>query len=70
MGGLGEIQEKSGLTPSELLRGPTVPRQTNPKSGTCRPVNPDSVEPEIGIARSNRPEGKEQDMNSLNPNRG
>ena len=42
---------RSGLRPSELLRGPTILRRTNPEGGTGHPVSSDSVEPGIGIVR-------------------
>ena len=42
---------RSGLRPSELLRGPTVLRRTHPEGGTGHPVSSDSVEPGIEIVR-------------------
>ena len=57
MGRLGEIRERSGLKPFELLRGPTVLRQTNLECSIGHQVSSDSVEPGIGIARSNPSSG-------------
>ena len=42
---------RSGLRPSELLRGPTVLRRTNPEGGKGHPVSLDSVEPRIELVR-------------------
>ena len=40
---------RSGLRPSKLLRGSTVPRRTHPEGGTGHPVSSGSVEPGIEI---------------------
>ena len=42
---------RSELRPSELLRGPTVLRRTNPEGGTGHTVRSDLVEPGIGGVR-------------------
>ena len=44
--------------PSELLKRSTVLRQTNPESGTDRPVSLNSVEPEIVLIVLIRQKGR------------